>query len=60
MSRYPRLRDEVERIVNDMLRELEQKAKDQLLLQVSHAATPRCRSLLRADWFLEESHSGRM
>ncbi|KAF6035991.1 dyn-1 [Bugula neritina] len=34
MQRYPRLRDEVERIVNDAMREYEQTAKDQLLLAV--------------------------
>ncbi|XP_067940111.1 dynamin-1-like isoform X3 [Watersipora subatra] len=34
MSRYPRLRDEVERIVNDTLRNYEQEAKNQLMLMV--------------------------
>ncbi|KAK3088788.1 hypothetical protein FSP39_023705 [Pinctada imbricata] len=34
MNRYPRLREEVERIVNTRVRERESKAKDQLLLLV--------------------------
>jgi dynamin GTPase len=34
MSRYPRLREETERIVNSHVRECEQKAKDQLILLV--------------------------
>jgi len=34
MSRYPRLREEVERIVNTKVREQEQKTKDQLMLLV--------------------------
>ena len=35
MTRYPRLREETERIVNSQVREREQKAKDQLLLLVN-------------------------
>ncbi|VDI51852.1 dynamin GTPase [Mytilus galloprovincialis] len=34
MTRYPRLREEVERIVNTRIREQEQRVKDQLLLLV--------------------------
>lgn len=34
MARYPRLREETERIVNSMIRERDQKAKDTLLLLV--------------------------
>ncbi|XP_052093658.1 dynamin-1-like isoform X4 [Mytilus californianus] len=34
MNRYPRLREEVERIVNTRIREQEQRVKDQLLLLV--------------------------
>jgi len=34
MSRFPRLRDETERIVNTYIRNCEQKAKEQLLLQI--------------------------
>lgn len=34
MSRYPRLREECERITNTFLRQAEQKAKDQLMLQI--------------------------
>ena len=34
MSRYPRLREEVERIVNTRIREQEQRVKEQLLLLV--------------------------
>jgi len=34
MMRYPRLRDECERIVNSRVRENEQKTKNQLLLVV--------------------------
>lgn len=32
MSRYPRLREETERIVNSRIREQEQRTKDQILL----------------------------
>ena len=35
MSRYPRLREEVERIVNTRIREQEQRVKEQLLLLVN-------------------------
>ena len=34
MARYPRLREEAERIVNTKIREDEQKTKDQLILMV--------------------------
>ena len=34
MSRFPRLRDETERIVNTYIRNCEQKTKEQLLLQI--------------------------
>lgn len=34
MNRYPRLREETERIVNTKVREREQNAKDQLMLLV--------------------------
>ena len=34
MSKYPRLQDEVERIVNMHVREMEMRTKDQLLLQI--------------------------
>ena len=35
MTRYPRLREETERIVNSQVREREQTAKDQLMLLVN-------------------------
>ena len=34
LSRYPRLREETERIVNTRVREREQEAKDQLMILV--------------------------
>ena len=34
MNRYPRLREETERIVNSHIREREQKCKDNLLVYV--------------------------
>ena len=34
MSKYPRLQDEVEKIVNMHIREMEMRTKDQLLLQI--------------------------
>lgn len=34
MSRYPRLREETERIVNSRIREQEQKAKDQIMMLI--------------------------
>ncbi|CDW57121.1 Dynamin [Trichuris trichiura] len=36
MSRYPRLREDVERIVNSQLRDREQRCKDQLILLVEY------------------------
>lgn len=36
MNRYPRLREEIERIVSTHIREREQKTKDQLLLLVDY------------------------
>ena len=34
MDKYPRLQDEVEKIVNMHIREMEMKTKNQLLLQI--------------------------
>lgn len=36
MTRYPRLREELERIVSTQVREREQRAKDQLILLVDY------------------------
>jgi hypothetical protein len=38
MSRYPRLREEVERIVNTRIREQEQRVKEQLSLPQANTA----------------------
>jgi len=35
MNQYPRLRDETERVVNTYIRECEERAKEQLMLQIS-------------------------
>ena len=34
MARYPRLRDETERVVNTHIRECEHSVKEQLMLQI--------------------------
>lgn len=36
MNRYPRLREEIERIVNNYIREREQMTKNQLILLVDY------------------------
>lgn len=36
MNRYPRLREEIERIVNNYIREREQRTKEQLVLLVDY------------------------